>query len=185
MPRGDRLERARLDQRNELHHPRTDLTREKAVDVQRPPGVLAVDDRQGVEGDAVFLQPLGGGEDAVERGLAPLGHAVGVVQVFRAVDAEADEEMVLAEEAAPGVVQQDAVGLQAVEDPLAVGAVLLLQVQDLAEEVDAQEGRLAALPLEFDLRGVVVGDVIADELLQHSSAMGWLPESPSSRSLPR
>ena len=54
----------------------------------------------------------------VEGGRAALGDPVAVVDVARAVDAQADEEAVLLQEAGPFLVEQRAVGLQIVFDPL-------------------------------------------------------------------
>src|SRR5690606_17777219 len=66
-------------------------------------------------------------------------------------DGDADEEAVLAEEPAPGLVEEGAVGLQGVADPLIGSAVALLEGEGLLEERSAGEGGLAALPGDGDI----------------------------------
>ena len=88
----------------------------------------------------------------VEGGLAALVDPVRVVHLPRAVDRDADQEVVLLQERAPLVVQQGAVGLDRVEDPLARPRVLVFQLDGPAEKVQAHHGRLAALPGHDHLR---------------------------------
>ena len=97
-----------------------------------------------------FHQP-GGSHGFVPR--APAGGILAdtVVDVLRAVDAEADEELVVQEEATPCVVDEDAIGLQPVADALPRYTVFFLQFNDFSEEIDAGKGGLAALPREHGL----------------------------------
>ena len=86
-----------------------------------------------------------------------------IVNLARAVDAQADEEPVLLEEARPVVVEQGAVGLQVVLDALPGLGVFLLQRDDLLEELEAQQRGLAALPGEDDFVGGDALDVVPHE----------------------
>ena len=95
--------------------------------------------------DVVPLHRAQAPHDAVEGGLAALVAPVGVVQLRRPVDRDADEEPVLGEELAPVVVEQRGVGLQRVEHPLARCRELPLELDDAGEEVEPHERRLAAL----------------------------------------
>jgi hypothetical protein len=73
------------------------------------------------------------------------------VQLAGAVDGQADQEAVLAEECSPAVIQQGAVGLDGVRDPLAGLPVPFGQFGRAAEEVQAHHGRLATLPSHHHL----------------------------------
>ena len=99
-------------------------------------------------------------------GLTVLGDAVSVMHLLGAVQAESDGEALRREKAAPVLVEEGPVGLDAVGDAPVRGLVLALQRHDLAEVVQAQDGRLPAVPGEPDhcLRGGV--DVLDDVLLQ-------------------
>ena len=83
---------------------------------------------------------------AVERALPAAVAPIGVVEIARAVNAQADEEVVLLEEGAPLVVEQDAVGLERVLHDLARPTVSLDEVDRAPEEVELHQRRLAALP---------------------------------------
>jgi hypothetical protein len=87
---------------------------------------------------------------------------VGVVQVFWAVHAQADQEAVLAEEPAPRVVQEEAVGLEGVLDPGAGPGARELVPDRAVEEIEAGQGRLAALPGDGDRGGAVGREELLD-----------------------
>ena len=91
---------------------------------------------------------------------------VGVVTRARAVDAEADEEAVLLEEGAPGVVDEEAVGLTGLLNPLAGLLVLFDERDGLLEELELHQGRLAALPGDRHLGRAVRLDELADVALE-------------------
>ena len=65
-----------------------------------------------------FIQDLKTAHDTSEGWLAALVDAVGIVDIFRAIDGESDKEAVPREEFTPGFVQQRAVGLEGVVDSL-------------------------------------------------------------------
>ena len=76
---------------------------------------------------------------------------VAVVDRTWPVDADADQEILAGEEAAPILVEQHAVGLKGILDPHAVRAMELLQRYRPLEEIHPQQSRLAALPGEQHL----------------------------------
>ena len=98
---------------------RAALVAEEPVDLAPALAVGGVDRRQGVPLDARLAQVVEPAHHLVERALAALVHAVGVVQLARAVDREPDEEVVLLEERRPLLVDQRPVRLDRVRGPLA------------------------------------------------------------------
>ena len=106
-------------------------------------------------------------EDSFKRGPPAFRDPVLVVDFPRAVDAQADQEPVLLEELAPFLVDQRAVGLEIVLDPLERLGVFLFERDDLAEEIQPHQRRLAALPGEHHLRPGHARDVLLDEPLEH------------------
>ena len=69
--------------------------------------------------------------------------------------------------ARPVLVEQRAVGLQVVLDPLSGLRVFPLQRDDLPEELEAEQRRFATLPREDDFVRRHARDVVAHEALQH------------------
>jgi hypothetical protein len=82
--------------------------------------------------------------------------------VARAVDADADQEVIFLEEFTPFIVQQGAVGLHGVLESHPRSAVFLLISDGLAVEIDSHQGRLATLPGYGDLITAVGLDQLAD-----------------------
>src|SRR5690606_29317357 len=133
---------------------RSDLL-EKVVNLQRMVGVGAIDNGERVELRVMLLEQLQPANNRIKAGLLSLVDAVLVVQLARAIDGEADEELLFGEELSPFVVQQCPIGLQGVADGLAVG-ILALEFNNLAEVVDTQERWLTALPGEADLGQILL-----------------------------
>ena len=78
--------------------------------------------------------------------VARLVDAMNVVQTGRAVETQAHEHAMLGEQSRPFVVEQDPVGLHAVQKCLAWSPHPFGHLDRRAEELDTHEGRLAALP---------------------------------------
>ncbi|MBB4013148.1 hypothetical protein GGR36_002494 [Niveibacterium umoris] len=106
----------------------------------------------------MLLQQTNTGHDALESASTVAILAVTVVDGLRAIEADPDKEFVLLEEPAPFVVQMQPVGLQHVTD-LTLRTERLLQLNDAAEEVNAQQRRFTAVPDELHHRGGLRGDV--------------------------
>ena len=106
-------------------HLRLELVAEEAIHRAAVVLVGGVDRAQDVEVDPVAAQVPPAVHHQVEGALAAAVDAIGVVELARTVDAQADQEVVLLEEGAPLVVEQDAVGLERVLHHLARTAVLL------------------------------------------------------------
>ena len=143
---GERLLGGALDDRDELHPLRAQLVAEEAIDGAAVLLVGGVDRAQNVELDAVLAQMPPSLHDEVEGALSAPVAPVGVVQFARPVDAQADQEIVLLEEGAPGVIEQHAVGLKGVLHLLAGPPVFLDQRDRVLEELQLHQRRLAALP---------------------------------------
>ena len=84
------------------------------------------------------------------------------MQLLRAIDAQPNQELVLAQKRVPLVIQQRAVGLQVVLDVQTRTLVFLFQRDHLLEELDTQQRRLAALPREHDFVAALSFDVLAN-----------------------
>ena len=151
-----------LDDRDELHPLRAQLVAEEAIDRAAVFLVGGVDRAQDVEFDAVLSQVPPALHHPVEGALPAAVDPVGVVDLARAVDAQADQEVVLLEEGAPVVVEQDAVGLEGVLHGLAGPAVLLDELDGAPEELELHQRRLAALPRHGDLGRAVRLEQLAD-----------------------
>ena len=153
-----------LDDGHELHVAAAQRF-EKAVYLPSAAFAVAVDGGHGVEFDAVPSEPLHGGRHPCEGGAPALVAAAAVVDRRGAVERDAYQEAVVAQERAPVVVQQRAVGLQCVFDAFAAG-MALLQRHGPAKEVEPGERRLAAVPDERYRVDPVAFDVLADVALE-------------------
>ena len=88
------------------------------------------------------------------------------MQLARAVDGNADQELIFKEEFCPRIVEQDAIGLEGVGDLLAVG-IFLLDLDEIPEIIDTQQRRFPALPGKIHHRRIVRLDILPDVALQH------------------
>ena len=130
------------------------------------PDVLGMHDTQKIDRDLVFEQQSIALHRLPVRGLPVLGYAIDVVQRRWTVEAEPDAKTFSRKKAAPVVVKEHAVGLDAVGDSPIRGQMFALELGYLAEIVNPEHGRLAAVPEEIDLRFGGDGDLLADVLLQ-------------------
>ena len=93
-----------LDAGNELQLPGAQLAAQEAINIQRLFRIDAIDDRQRVERNSMLLQLQPGGEYFVECRLAAFVHAIAVMQLLRAIDAQPDQELVFAQKLVPLVI---------------------------------------------------------------------------------
>lgn len=135
-----------LDNGDELDEVGSQVVPEETVHLQGVLGVGGVHGAQDVRLHTVLLQQLPAAQNCVEAALPAFIRAVDVVHLGRAVQAEADEEIVPLEEGAPGLVQPGAVGLQGVGHLLAGLFMLFGQLDRALEEIQAHQQRLAPLP---------------------------------------
>ena len=96
-----------------------------------------VDRAEDVILDAVTAQRFPAALDLAEGALSTLVEAVGIVDFFRPVDAEPNEEIVLFQKGAPCIVQQDAIGLERIFNLLTRLAILLGEFNGALEEIQA------------------------------------------------
>jgi hypothetical protein len=101
-----------------------------------------------VEGDAVLVQQLDAGQDAVERSPALARAAVPVVQERRPVHADADVDLVAVEVRAPVGAEERGVRLEGLAHGHAAGIMLVQQRGRRFVEGDRQDERFARVPQE-------------------------------------
>lgn len=138
-----------------------------------------VDAAQRCKTDLMLPQQLRGAEDTVEATLPALISTVKIVQVLWTIYGQADKEILLMQKLAPGLVNIHPIGLEVVLEPHVRRTEFPLQVHDLTEKVQAQQGRLTALPGEDHLLAVLALEVLPDEGLKHligDAPMSGLPE---------
>ena len=87
------------------------------------------------------------------------------MELLWAINADADEPVVLPKEGAPLIGQQGAVGLQAVVDETST-SVLALEGKYALVKTQRTHQRLATMPREQDLRLRLGFDILSDEGLQ-------------------
>ena len=164
-----------LDDRDELDERRSEVVAQKPVHTAAVVAVGGVQRRQDVPVHAMVLEVLKAPDHAIERRLAALADPVGVVDLARTVDRDPDQEVVLLQKRRELVIDQRPICLQRVQDPLPRPGVLALQLDRAAEELDAHDRRLPALPRDHHLRRPPVGleqltDIALLQLLRHPEA---------------
>jgi hypothetical protein len=176
-----------LHARNELQLPRAKLTAQEAVDVQRLFRVDAIDHGQRVEWDfRYFCNCWPAAKDFLEGRLAAFVHAKAIMQLLRTIDAQPDQEFVLAQKSAPLVVQQQCRWFGGRSRcGLARPLVFLFQRHHFLEEAHAQQRRLAPLPGEHDFVAALASMYWRMCASRTSSLMRNLLLLPSSSSLCR
>src|SRR5258708_11174902 len=100
-----------------------------------------VDGAQYVEIDSEQVQVPPAAHHLIESALLAAVDPVGVVELARAVDAQADEEIVFLEEGAPFIIEKNAVGLEGVLHGLAGATVLFDELNGSPEEVELHKCR--------------------------------------------
>ncbi|OPX95576.1 MAG: hypothetical protein A4E60_03575 [Syntrophorhabdus sp. PtaB.Bin047] len=150
-----------LDDRRELDELDT-FTLEEPVDtegmVRRLPGNAS----HHVVVDPVLPQKLQSPHYPVEGAVPLMVTTIAVMDLFRTVETDPHHEVVLLQEVAPLVGEERSIGLKCVGDGLCPDE-RSLKLDDAFKEIDAQEGRLPALPDELDDRGGLRSDVVRDE----------------------
>ena len=147
------------------------MVAKEPVHLDRVIGVRSVNRAQDVDVHPAPAQGFPTAHDLIKAPGTALVDAVGVVHFLWAVYAETDEKVVLLEERAPFIVQEGAVGLYRVKDFLRRLSVFFEVSDGAPEEIEAHEGRLAALPCDVDFAGRVrlqkLPDICIQQVLGH------------------
>ena len=167
--RTDAVHRSRrsLDHRQKAQILATDFTK-KAIDGERSNDIEIVHDAKDVGGNFHFAQEVVGTHRLRVSRLASPGQPIGIVKVSRTIQAEPHTETLICQKSTPGVVQQDAIGLDAISHAPPWRFVLALKVDSLLEETHSQGGRLASVPGEGDIRPVSSIEMLEDILLKQT-----------------
>ena len=142
----------------------------QVVDLAHVVLVSARDHDAHAEGNVGVLDLPNGFDDLCIAAAAPMIDAVGVVQVGRSIDADADAEAGKAEEFKPAVIDQRAIGLDRVLAAHALAVARLILHGTLVERPLGQH-RLAAVPNEGDdaimLELPDIGEGLLDRPMQY------------------
>ena len=147
---------------------------EKAINLLCIVGILAIDNSQGIELNAVLFQNPKSAHYVRMGWLPSLVDSISIMQLFRTVYGKTDEKFIRRQELAPLVIKQRAVGLEAIVDPLAI-CVFVLQFDDVLEKWYAEQCGLAALPCKTYFLARLRLDVLADVGVEHGFAHAKLP----------
>ena len=145
---------------------------EKAIDLKAMITVMIIDDRQGIEINLILFQPLNGGHDLFKGWSSPFGNPVTIMQMLRAVNGDSHQEAILSKKPRPLVINQQAIGLNAVINRFAI-TVTLLVLHDGLEKIQTTDGWLPPLPDKTDLRQVglslyLLFDVLTKRCIIHT-----------------
>lgn len=119
-----------------------------------------------IEIDLIAPEGFDAAHHAIKGRLTAFVDTVGVVQLARTIDGNADKKLIFEKTFCPCIVEQDAIGLEGVGNLLAVG-VFFLDLDKFPEIIDTQKRRFPALPGKIHHRRVVRFDVLPDVALQH------------------
>ena len=130
------------------------------------PRRFAANARHHVVVDTMRLQEPKAAHHLVE-GSAPVAVlAIAVMDFLWSVQADPDNELMALQKRAPGVIEQHPVGLQGIADRLG-RSVRRLQFDHFLKKCKPHQGRLAALPNEFDHRRWLGSDIVLDIPREH------------------
>jgi len=115
--------------------------------------VLVGKQAQDIERDFVLLHQPDAPHDAVKAAVSGVIFPVKVVDLRRAVEADADQKVFFAEKLAPRGIQQQAVGLQGIFNDLSRPGVFFLKGRNIPEKIDSHQERFPSLPAEAVERG--------------------------------
>jgi len=100
-------------------------------------GILVIEQHENIKFDFVLPAEINNADNFVESAFARVVDAVKIVQVGGAVDAYADEEIIVVQELTPFFIEQYRVGLDGIADLLVRQGVFFLQFNHLFIKIDA------------------------------------------------
>ena len=161
-----------LDHWDELHEPSAALIAQEPVHLATAVLVGRVHRGQHVELDARSAKLSEPAHHLIEAAASAFCDAECVVDLAGAVDRDANQEVVLAQERRPLAVELGAIGLDRVRRPLTRLQVMIDKLNRAAEEVESHQRRLAALPRDLHHRNPRVRfdqlpDVGLEQLVRH------------------
>ena len=169
-----------LGSMNEEHEVGAELIAEIPVDHKPMLLVRVVYRAQDIATHAGLTQDVPTANHHRMRAAAGAVEPVGVVIWFGTVDRDTDEHVVGLEELCPLLVDQRAIGLHRVDDMLPGTAIAFAQLDEGAEEWQAAQGRLTALPehshLAVGTGGQIFGDICGQRLLVHLLSLGGVKQ---------
>src|SRR5450631_3207908 len=128
-----------LNDGDELYPCRLQLIAEEAIDRAAVMFVGGVDRAQDIEVDSVLAEEAPALHHFVEGASLAAVEPVRVMDLAWAVDAQADQKIMLLEKSAPLIIEKDAVGLKGVFDGLLGSAVLFDQFDGAPEELNLHQ----------------------------------------------
>ena len=169
-----------FDDGDELHEVGAELIAEIPVDLKPMLLVRVVYRAQDIATHAGLTQDVPTANHHRMRAAAGAVEPVGVVIWLGTVDRDTDEHVVGLEELCPLLVDQRAIGLHRVDDMLPGTAIAFAQLDEGAEEWQAAQGRLTALPehshLAVGTGGQIFGDICGQRLLVHLLSLGGVKQ---------
>ena len=139
---------------------------EEPVHLEGNPDVVGVHHTEDFARHVVPLQELVATDCLLKGGFLVLGDAVQVVQRLRTVEADPNGKPLCRQETAPLLVEQGAVGLDAVRDAPVGRLVLMLQGHKLTKIIQPQDARFPTMPGKADHRIGARVDVLDNVRLQ-------------------
>ena len=140
-----------FDNGDKLHVLRPEFIAEIAIDVKAVVFVSSVDCAQDVSVDIGVTQVFPPTNHHRVSSMPATVETVGIMEVFRAIDGDADEKIVLFEEMRPLLGNQGAVGLDGMTNLLGGATILFAQLNEAFKEREAAQSRFAALPEHGDI----------------------------------
>ena len=140
-----------LDDGDKLHVPRSEFVSEIAVDLHSVILICSVNRAQDIRlnfGIAKLFPPA---DHHRVSSMPAAVEAIGIVKRSRAINGDADQHIIVFEEARPLLGDQGAVGLDSVVNHLCGASILLAQLNEAFKEGESSQGWFAALPEHRDI----------------------------------
>ena len=127
--------------------------------------VLSIDDGQRVEVDVVVPEDGDALHHAVECRALLFVYAIGVVEVRRSINADANEKLIVSQKAPPGVIEERSIRLKRILNLLTV-RVFCLQADNIFKVANTKKRGLPTLPGKLHFVSRLCLDVLLDIQLE-------------------